>query len=97
MYTIEKRDNKGNMLIIARNQTWTKEDCECLEKEENIFFNKGIFAIQKIPKKSGSALLRIGIEDDGFISFNDNCTTFDAYWLTDLIEVLNKATENKEV
>lgn len=94
MYSIINRDKRNgygdDMLIVAEDQSWTSEDCEQLKREENIFYNRGVFAIQKIERIDSNPLLRIAIEDDGHILFNDDhCISFDAGWLGDLLNVLD--------
>lgn len=98
MYSIinqDKRSRHGDdMLIVAEDQLWTSEDCEQLKREENIFYNRGVFAIQKIERMNSNPLLRIAFEDDGRILFNDDhCISFDAGWLGDLLNVLDEVKE----
>ena len=86
--------NHETMKIYAEEQIWTDEDCKQLKKH-NIIYNKGCFAIQIVPssRPEFSDLVRIGVEDDGTISFTPNSETFSCQWIDDLILVLEKAKE----
>ena len=93
MYEISK--NNTGVYITAKDQTWTKKDCEKLRKEENIYYNKGCFAVRVIERSGSGFLLQIGVEDDGFISFNEHSLRFDEYWADDLIDVMKAALYNR--
>ena len=90
MYTVTKTEN-GRKIIAAHNQHWTTDDCKRLREEENIVYNKGVVAIEIIPRKNSNPLLKIGIEDDGFISFGHDDLTIDAHWANDLIKTATDA------
>ena len=89
MYEITHTNDRK--LIIAENQHWTDEDCKRLLKEENIVYRKGVFAVEIIPRKFSKPLLKLGMEDDGIISFGNDDITFDASWAEDLIKTVTEA------
>ena len=94
MYTIKQINNRK--IIIAKNQRWTDNDCKRLCEEENIIFNKGVIAVEIIPRLHSNPLLRIGIEDDGIISFGADDLTIDASFGKDLIKCTEDAIKTIE-
>lgn len=73
--------------LYAENQSWDKETLKQLKNEYNIFYDGiGCFGFEVISRGRSNPLIRIYVEDDGFLHKTD--IEFDIYWLESFIKNL---------
>ena len=88
-YSIENTDD-GRLVITAFDQLWTKRIIRDIRDRYGIYYDGGVFAVQRIERKNAPPMLLIGREDDGTIIFNKH-EGFVATWAADLVSVITEA------
>lgn len=89
---ITVREDGGTLRFLVYDQEWTREALEELRREHGVYFRPdSVVGVMRRGK-----LLRLGMEDDGTLSFGPESPCFHVHWARGLAAELEEAAAAAE-